>query len=112
MIHFILNSKDFVIVSISSNEQFLYAIRINLGRYKNLFFLSTENDVVSHHQSGHKPSVSGIKLLLSDTCTIYKSLGDCWEIKGILIQISKVFGKVSHQNVIPKHKKRDVAKDH
>ena len=59
-----------------------------------MFSFFIENDLISQNQSSLKPTDSCINHLLSITYEIYKSFDDGWEVRGIFLDISKVFDKV------------------
>ena len=59
-----------------------------------MFSFFIENDLISQNQSSLKPTDSCINQLLSITYEIYKSFDDGWEVRGIFLDISKVFDKV------------------
>ena len=77
--------------------------------YNNMFSFLIENDLVSENQSGFKPGDSCINQLLSITHEIYKSFDDKWEVRGVFLDISKVFDKVWHQGVILKLKQNCIS---
>ena len=74
-----------------------------------MFSFLIENDLVSENQSGFKPGDSCINQLLSITHEIYKSFDDKWEVRGVFLDISKVFDKVWHQGVILKLKQNCIS---
>ena len=52
------------------------------------------SNLISPKQSGFKPDDYFINQLQSITHEIYKSFGDCLEVRGIFLDISKAFDKV------------------
>ena len=66
------------------------------------FFIS--NNLISPKQSGFKPGDSCINQLLSITHEIYKSFDEGLEVRGVFLDISKVFDKVWHEGLIFKLK--------
>ena len=64
-----------------------------------IFEYYIENKIITENQSGFKPGDSCINLLLSITHDIYKSLDDGFEVKGVFLDISKVFDNVWHEGL-------------
>ena len=64
------------------------------------FFI--ENDLISSNQSDFKQGDSSINQLLSITRDIYQSLDQCYEVRGVFLDISKASDKVRHKG--PVHK--------
>ena len=62
--------------------------------YNSLFDFLNQNDLISPAQSGFKPGDSCINQLLSITHEIYHSMDEGYEIRGVFLDISKVFDKV------------------
>ena len=60
------------------------------------FFL--DKGLISANQSGFKPGDSCINQLLSITHNIYKSFDDGYEVRGVLLDISKAFDKIQHDD--------------
>ena len=56
------------------------------------FFL--DKGLISANQSGFKPGGSCINQFLSITHNIYKSFNDGYEVRGVLLDISKAFDKI------------------
>ena len=69
----------------------------------------TENKLISHNQSGVKPTDSCINQLLCITHDIYQSHDDDLETKGVFLDISKVFGKVLCQVLLYKLKQNGIS---
>ena len=67
-----------------------------------MFSFLIENDLISQNQSGFKPGDSCINQLLSITHEIYKSFDDEWKVRGVFLDILKVFDKVWNQGMILK----------
>ena len=59
--------------------------------YSKMFKFFTENELISHNQSGFKPGGSYISQLLCITQDIYQSLDDGLETRGFLLDMSKAF---------------------
>ena len=62
------------------------------------FFL--DKGLISANKSGFKPGDSCINQLFSITHNIYKSFDDGYEVRGVFLDISKVFDKVWHDGLI------------
>ena len=62
------------------------------------FFL--DKGLISANQSGFKTGDSCINQLLLITHNIYKSFDDGYEVRGVLLDISKAFDKVWHDGLI------------
>ena len=75
--------------------------------YNKMFEFFTENELISHNQSGFKPGDSCINQLLFITHDIYQSLDDRLETKGVFLDISKAFDKVWHEGLLLKLKQND-----
>ena len=76
-----------------------------------MFSFFTENDLISQNQSSFKPTDSCINQLLSITYEIYKSFDDGWEVRGIFLDISKVFDKVWHKGLLLKLRLNGMSKN-
>ena len=61
-----------------------------------MFEFFTENELISHNQSGFKPD-------------IYQSLDDDLETRGIFLDISKAFDKVWHEDLLFKLKQNGIS---
>ena len=72
--------------------------------YNNHFKYFIENDLHSQNQSGFKPGDSSINQLISITHEIYQSFDDGFEVRGVFLDISKIFDKVCHKGFIYKLK--------
>ena len=70
------------------------------------FFI--ENDLISSNQSGFKQGDSFINHLLSITYDIYQSLDQGYEVRGVLLDISKAFEKIWHKGLIHKLKQNGI----
>ena len=77
--------------------------------YNNMDEFFTENSLISPNQSGFKPGDSCINQLLSITHEIYKSSDDGLEVRGIFLDISKVFDKVWNQGLLHKLKQNGIS---
>ena len=64
-----------------------------------MFDFFSENELISHNQSGFKPGDSCINQLLDITHDIYQSLDDDLERRGVFLDISKAFDKVLHEGL-------------
>ena len=65
-----------------------------------MFEFFSENELISHNQSGFKPGDSCINQLLCTAHDTYQSLDDGLETRGVFLDISKSFHKVWHE-VLP-----------
>ena len=70
--------------------------------YNKMFGFFLDKDLISANQSGFKPGDSCINQLLSITHNIYKSFDDGCQVRGVFLDISKVFDKVWHDGLILK----------
>ena len=77
--------------------------------YNRLYEYSIENELISSSQSGFKPGDSCINQLLSITHNIYESFDNGFEVRGVFLDITKVFDKVWHKGIIYKLKQNGVA---
>ena len=73
------------------------------------FFLA--NNLLAPNQSGFKPGDSCINQLLSITHEIYSSFDDGFEVRRVLLDISKAFDKVCHEGIIFKLKQNGIWDD-
>ena len=62
----------------------------------------SENDLLSFNQSGFAPGDSCINQLFSITHEIYQSFDNDLEMRGVFLDLSKGFDKVSHEGLILK----------
>ena len=68
-----------------------------------MFDFFTENNLITHNQSGFKPGDSCTNQLLSITThEIYKSFDDGLDVRGVFSDISKAFDKVWHKSLLYK----------
>ena len=74
-----------------------------------MFEFFTKNDLISHNQSRFKPDDSCINKLLSITHKIYKSFDDGHDVHGVFLDISKLFDKVRHKDLIYKLKQNSIS---
>ena len=65
-----------------------------------MFKFFVENKLISSSQSDFKPGNSCINQLLSITHERYRSLDESLEARSVLINISKAFDKVWHDDII------------
>ena len=73
-----------------------------------LFDFFIANGLISSNQSGFKPGDSCINQLLSITHEIYKSFDDGYEVRGVLLDISKALDKVWYNGLFYKLKQNGV----
>ena len=69
----------------------------------------TENELISHNQSGFKPGDSCTNQLLCINHDIYQSLDDGLETRGVFLDISKAFDKVWHEGLLFKLKQNGIS---
>ena len=79
--------------------------------YNRLYKYFIENELISSRQSGFKPGDSCINQLLSIIHDIYQSFENGFEVRGVFLDISKVFDKVWHKGLIHKLKQNGVVGD-
>ena len=72
--------------------------------YNSLFDFLNQNDLISPAQSGFKPGDSCINQLLSITHEIYHSMDEEYKIRGVFLDISKVFDKAWYEGLVFKLK--------
>ena len=77
--------------------------------YKKKFEFFSENELISHNQSGFRPGDSCINQLLCITHDIYQSLDDGLETRGIFLDISKSFDKVWQEGLLFKSKQNSIS---
>ena len=77
--------------------------------YNSLFEFFIANKLISSNKSGFKLGDSCINQFLSITHEIYKSLYDGYEVRGVLLDISKAFDKVWHNGLIYELKQNGVS---
>ena len=68
-----------------------------------------KNNLICHNQSRFKPGDSSINQLLSITHEIYQSFDDGLDVRGVFLDISKVFDKVWHKSLIYKLKQNGIS---
>ena len=76
--------------------------------FNSLFDFFIANGLISSNQSGFKPGDSCINQLLSITHEIYKSFDDGYEVRGVLLDISKALDKVWYNGLFYKLKQNGV----
>ena len=69
-----------------------------------MFRFLNKSNLISSNQSGFRPGDSSIYQLLSITHEIYKSFEDGFEVRGVVLDISKAFDKVWDKGIIFKLK--------
>ena len=67
--------------------------------FSEMFEFFVENKLISSSQSDFKPRDSFINQLLSITHEIYSSFDECLEVRSVLLDISKAFDKVWHDDI-------------
>ena len=77
--------------------------------YNKMFEFFSENELISHNQSGFRPGDSCINQLLCITHDIYQSLDDGLETRGVFLDISKAFDKVWHEGLLFKLKQNVIS---
>ena len=70
--------------------------------YNEIFTFFTENNLISPNQSGFRPGDTCVNQLLAITHEIYKSFDEGFEVRGVLLDISKAFDKVWHEGLLLK----------
>ena len=70
------------------------------------FFL--DKGLISANQSGVKPEDSCINQLLSITHNIYKSFDDGYKVRGVFLDISKVFDSLARWSYIQTTRKWNI----
>ena len=73
------------------------------------FRFLNENNLIFSNQSGFKPGDPCINQLLSITYEIYKSFDNGFEVRGVILDISKAFDKVWHKGIIFKLKQNGIS---
>ena len=68
--------------------------------FNEMFEFFVENKLISSSQSDFKPSDSCINQLLSITHEIYSSFDEGLEVRSVLLDISKAFDKVWHDDIV------------
>ena len=76
--------------------------------YNKLFECLTENELISHDQSGFKPGHSGISQLVFFTHCVYQSLDDGLDTRVVFLDISKAFEKVLYEGLLFRLKQDDI----
>ena len=77
--------------------------------YNKVFEFFSENELISHNQSGFRPGDSCINQLLCNTHDIYQSLDDGLETRGVFLDITKVFDKVWHEVLLFRLKQNGIS---
>ena len=68
--------------------------------FNEMFEFFVENKPISSSQSDFKPGDSCINQLLSTTHEIYGSFHESLEVRSVLLDISKTFDKVWHDDIV------------
>ena len=71
--------------------------------------LFIEDELISPNQSGFKLGDSCINQLLAISHEIYNSFDDGFEVRGVFLDISKMFDKVWHEGLIFKLKQNCIS---
>ena len=74
-----------------------------------MFGFFIENDLISQNQSDFKSGDSCINQLLSITHGIYQSFDERFDVRGILLDISKAFDKVWRDDLTFKLKQNGIS---
>ena len=74
-----------------------------------MFDLFITNHLISTNQSGFKPGDSCISQLLSITHETYESFDEGYKVRGVFLDISKVFDNVWHERLIFKLKQNAIS---
>ena len=74
-----------------------------------MFEFFSENELISHNESGFKTGDSYINQLLCTTHNIYQPLDDGLETKDVFLDISKAFDKVWHEGFLFKLNQNNVS---
>ena len=77
--------------------------------YNIIFEYVIKNNLIKENQSGFKPEDFCINQLLSITHGIYNCFDDCFEVKGVFFDISKVLRKVYYEGLIYKLKQNGIS---
>ena len=77
--------------------------------YNKMFKFFSENELISHNQSGFKLGNLCINQLLCITHDIYQSLDDGLRTRGVFLDISKAFDKVWHMGLLFKLKQNGIS---
>ena len=75
--------------------------------FNEMFEFFVENKLISSSQCDFKPGDYCINQLLSITHEIYSSFDECLEIRSVLLDISRAFDKVWHDNIVFKLTQND-----
>ena len=74
-----------------------------------MFKFFIENELISPSKSGFKPGDSCINQLLSTIHDIYKSFDCSYDVRGVIVDISKVFDEVWHDCIIFKWEQNGIS---
>ena len=67
--------------------------------------------MISKNQSGFNPGGSIMNQRLAITHEIYKPFDACFDVRAVLLDISKVFKKVWHQGLFYKLNQNDISRN-
>ena len=76
--------------------------------FNEMFEFLVETKLISSSQCDFKPGDYCINQLLSITHEIYSSFDECLEIRSVLLDISKAFDKVWHDDIVFKLTQNDI----
>ena len=68
--------------------------------FNEMFQFFVEKKLISSSQCDFKPGDYCINQLLSITHEIYSSFDECLEVRSVLLDISKAFDKVLHDDIV------------
>ena len=74
-----------------------------------MFKFFIKSDLILSYQSGFKPGDSFINQLLSITFDIYKSFDCGYKVRGVFLDISKIFDQVWHYDIVFKLKQNSIS---
>ena len=77
--------------------------------FNEMFGFFIVNDLISQHHSRFKPGDSCINQLLSITQEIQQSFDDGFDVRSVVLDISKALDKVWHDGIIFKLKQNDIS---
>ena len=76
--------------------------------FNEMFEFFVEKKLISSSQCDFKPGDYCINQLLSITHEIYSSFDECLEVRSVLLDISKAFDKVWHDDIVFKLTQNDI----
>ena len=78
-------------------------------KFEEIFPFFIENKLIAANQSSFKPGDSCLNQLIAITHEIYQSFDAGYEVRGVLLDISKAFDKVWHEGLIFKLKQNGIS---